>query len=829
MIRSSVPESASGLRPASAYFVVASVFVVVACWVGWIALGGPVWSGFRPTKEQDPAPEYTICDREGRPLAAFVQRLDLTLSPRAMWQAHTPQTIVVGLAKALGAPVTAQQLLERVMPDAKQGVVRTGWKLDPAQAQALDRFLRHGSTDPEALPNPIRGLWVERADGRPANAQPAASTYRLAWQPLVALSQETRESHLSRQKKNPLRWSRELADGIAQALYGDRALRPGLSDEKQLERQRAAIWEGLMPTRFVAALPDFDATRAPEVWNLLNDQHVASHQMAIQRGRNRRYPLGPMRVLGGWGFIDKGEGERRVLAAFGLPPEEIATSQQRQNLIASLSPADRKRLDTAVWKEVANPEAIVGLELVCDELLDSDPWKNLERDPASFEFFRHRPIRQIARGQGGGARSYYVDSREASDAPRVVTTLDGRLQSEVGRQLDLVMERSKPALAMAIVVDVESGDVLAVDSREAYPFGGFAPTTHSYTPGSTTKVLVMACALEDGVVGPGETIDVGHGEYRIPGTHRIIHEAENPGKSGRISASECLAYSLNAGLVQIGLRVQPEALRGYFRKLHYAELPGTGFPGERPGMLPALPWKKSDVWASVCFGHGYLTTLWQHAAGLATVIRGGEWKPLRLLDRIEQGEGSWRLPRPPGERVFSPETCATVRDMMRLGAREGTGSPVAAPEKMQGAIVGTKTGTAQKVPTEVCLHVELAHQGAHAKAGTSCGKSCRAKLVGAERNHRSCYTSSMVIFGAREDGGREVMVYVVVDDKSAGERYGSRAAGPAAAAILREALGLTSRSEPLMTLDPRGFVPSLLPPSSKTSSRLPWNEEGQSR
>jgi cell division protein FtsI/penicillin-binding protein 2 len=136
---------------------------------------------------------------------------------------------------------------------------------------------------------------------------------------------------------------------------------------------------------------------------------------------------------------------------------------------------------------------------------------------------------------------------------------------------------------------------------------------------------------------------------------------------------------------------------------------------------------------------------------------------------------------------------------------------VASPEKLPGAIVGTKTGTAQKVPTEICLHVELAHQAWHAKQGTSCSKACRAKLSSVPRKHDDCYTSSMVIFGRRESGGRELMVYVVVDDKTAGERYGSAAAGPAAVAILREALGLTANAQPLVRVDENGFVLSALP------------------
>jgi cell division protein FtsI/penicillin-binding protein 2 len=169
--------------------------------------------------------------------------------------------------------------------------------------------------------------------------------------------------------------------------------------------------------------------------------------------------------------------------------------------------------------------------------------------------------------------------------------------------------------------------------------------------------------------------------------------------------------------------------------------------------------------------------------------------------------------------VFSAATCETVREMMKLGAREGTGRVVASPEKLPGVIAGTKTGTAEKVSTEVCLHVELEHQAKHAKQGTKCSKACRKKLTGAPRNHKSCYTSSMVIFGRRESGGRELLVYVVVDDRSSGERYGSAAAGPAATAILREALGLTANAEPLVQVDPNGFVPSTITPSTERGLR----------
>ena len=88
MKRSARLDSASGLRPASAFVVIAGVLTLVGIWVGRASLqGGGSRSPWTRT-EADPKPEYTVLDCEGRPLALFVQRLDLVMSPNAMWQSH---------------------------------------------------------------------------------------------------------------------------------------------------------------------------------------------------------------------------------------------------------------------------------------------------------------------------------------------------------------------------------------------------------------------------------------------------------------------------------------------------------------------------------------------------------------------------------------------------------------------------------------------------------------------------------------------------------------------------------------------------------------------
>src|SRR6185436_18618188 len=91
--------------------------------------------------------------------------------------------------------------------------------------------------------------------------------------------------------------------------------------------------------------------------------------------------------------------------------------------------------------------------------------------------------------------------------------------------LEQVMETHKPAVAMAIAIEVATGKVLAVDALDAYESSGFLPTVHTFTPGSTMKVLVMATAVDTGSVDLNQTFDSHNGHFVLDGK-REIHEAE---------------------------------------------------------------------------------------------------------------------------------------------------------------------------------------------------------------------------------------------------------------------------------------------------------------
>jgi cell division protein FtsI/penicillin-binding protein 2 len=799
-------ESASGLRPASAFVLIAIVLAVAAATVAHVAIGQNVKPRSYVQRDLDPDPEYTITDREGRPMALFVQRLDVVLSPNALWQAHTPDTLATAVAQVLGQDPNA--LLARMLPDADaRGVITARFTLDQGQASRIDRWLACGSAEGEGAEPPVQGLWIERD----AHAQ----CWRLRWHPVGALCEASRAAHGKKFESNPMRWSRWIADGLAQCLMGPDALAIG-DDEQTLEAQRAAVWADLMPSTWCVAVRGFDAPRAPELLELLNNEHVAWHQMRIARDRDRHYPAGQIALLGSWGFIEREEAQRRALLELGFDAQRLGDAAQRRSCAAELTPDERRVFGALTWQYLASPLPLSGLERASDSLLgNSAQWDFLDDWQAEYTFRRDRSVR------GKSTRAYFLSSKEASETPRVCTTFDALLQRQVGTLLDDLMKEHRPAVAMAIAVELATGDVLAVDARSQYEISGFAPLFHEFTPGSTMKVPVMACALESGAVTPTTPFDVGFTRHYQLGS-RTITEAESS-RTGHLTATECLAWSVNAGMVQVGLRVPAEFMHEKFLALHYGERPHSDLGGERAGLVPPLPWSREWTHASVSFGYELKMTLWQHAAALAAVVRGGEWLPLRIVDAVEQNGERYTLPRAQPERVFSPETCAQVRAMMQLGAREGTGKPVASPEKLPGLIVGTKTGTAQKTPSEICIHEELAHQAKHRRDGTKCSQSCRASLRGRREGHANCYTSSMCIWGSLEGTQREVMVLVVADEPRGNKgHFGSQVAGPTAVAILKEALGRTHLGDPTVPDVVAGFAPSAIK-SARTPDQ-PWAE-----
>ena len=770
-------DSASGLKPTTAFVLVAAVLGLIGLKAAKISF---LDEGEQPRNlMQQAVPDVTfdILDANGTPLALSVERLELVMSPNAAWQAHTPDRMAALLARALGPAYSEEKLLETMLPDAERGTIRVrseALALDAAQARAVHAWILAGAKREDAAPVPIQGIRIEKGERK--------DTYAIAWKPALLLSERTRaEQGVSK----PLDWSRRIADDLYACLHGT-PIREALGTDEEVAAARAEIWGALLPARFKLVVKEVPPEAALAVWNLLGEERVRAHQMDLRRVGRRAYPARadregrsnpPLAVLGSWGTLEPEDAEKAARLRLGLAPGSPLSAEE-----LDLLRGEAARL-------VYEPSPRDGIELLGQRILAGSEWQDLERRPERYTYLANQPTRQPL-------QRYFRELMPAGETPHLVTTLDVELQRQVRRQLEMVMEKHRPALAMAIAVEVATGKVLAVDAIDPYGMGGFLPTIHTFTPGSTMKVPVMAAALEAGVVRPDDKFDTFDGHMKLPG--REINEAENS-RTGIITAAEGLAYSCNAVLVQIGMRVAAEELRGRFVGLGYGQRPGSGLGPERPGYVRPLPWRPNWTHASVSFGHEMSVTLWQHAAALASIVRGGEYRPLTVIEAVEQAGVRRPLPLAPAHRVFAPHTCDQVREMMAMGARSGTGRTVYC-DHLE---MGTKTGTSEKVGNEVCLHVELQHNRDHGCRGA---KKCRKALVGAKRDHRTCYTSSMCAYARVPGTEREVLVLVVADEPRGGKRYGSEVAGPAAAAILEEALMTRRDGVRPPELSPEGFA-----------------------
>ena len=302
---------------------------------------------------------------------------------------------------------------------------------------------------------------------------------------------------------------------------------------------------------------------------------------------------------------------------------------------------------------------------------------------------------------------------EISSAPRqitpsipgndVVLTIDREIQSVTERVLGRAVRSYNAKAGSAVVLDVRTGQILAMASVPTFNPAKLTgdpearknrAVTDIFEPGSVNKVITASAALEEGLASPDELFDVPLGYQIGPKVFRDSHPPEKP----RLTFREIIEQSSNIGTIRIAERVGPKRLHAYLKKFGYGAVPGTGFPGEAPGlMLPPAQWSMTSL-PTISIGQGVSASLLQVANVFTTIGRGGEWVQPSLV-RGSVGEDGRLLPAPAPKtrRVVSTQTAGAVADML-VGVVEdkrGTCELCAVP----GYRVGGKTGTAQKPST----------------------------------------------------------------------------------------------------------------------------------
>lgn len=790
------------------------------------------------------SPRATLTDRHRTVLAASQPRLALVVSPFHLWLRHTPERVIGRLADVLDES-EPDELFRRLAPIDKDGFITVDrWPLTFEEALGLRDWIDRGGPSDEARLGPLPGLdlvpltladAVQQADHMDALLEGCEGPFfALRWQPQRLLSQVVRERfapHLVGKRGASSRWVATLARGLFEQLGGPRErerklqgatdlLLPGwkrVTEEPQAPRGVAAwterirkrlgskrtrpalgdpilrgtgvewVFGGLCPQRYTVILDPVSPSQVEPLREAFAQEQFSPYEAWLEPTHERVYPAGELALLGSYGWIERRDEQGQTQLEFS---------------------------------------ALSGLEHVAhDVLADFAPLLEADFGSQALGFLREgRASRfdyELKVPRQGWQHSYFREAAGALEPALVESTIDLNLQRFVGAKLEELQRDHDTALCMAIAIDLGTREVLALDWRDRYGFASFAPIQHQFTPGSTFKLVTMALALEGGHVHPESQFDVGESGhvtiYSNPdgtGRRRHIREAEGYAR-GVITAAECLARSSNGGMVQIGLRVpaetwQAETLRFGYGRIAAPELLARGMahPTGRVGEGRDDPgvWSRLRSHASVSFGDAVSTNLIQHAGVIASLLGGGVGRPLVFARAVEFGGRRFELESHTGEALISPATSKQLREMMQLGALEGTGRDL---ERPDGLVLATKTGTTEKLKFDVCQHnlgQAFEEALAHGELADWDPAQMHRKFRGQFRGSKSCYVSSIACLGADASGEREVLVMVVVDDAHGEEKFGSKVAGPTAVAILSEALDYTHLGALRGQRDASGFV-----------------------
>jgi cell division protein FtsI (penicillin-binding protein 3) len=268
-------------------------------------------------------------------------------------------------------------------------------------------------------------------------------------------------------------------------------------------------------------------------------------------------------------------------------------------------------------------------------------------------------------------------------------SIDIRLQRFLDQELTRAMQRFSAIGATAVVMDVNSGELLGLASLPGYDPN--VPKTISnealfnratlgvYEQGSTFKIFNTAMVLDTGRFTTASVFDASH---PIKIDRFTIHDYH--GQNRAMTVADIFKYSSNIGSAKMATEVGVETQRAFFEKMGMLKPVPVELPEVAQPLYPK-PWRKINM-MTIAYGHGMSVTPLHVVTGTAAVVNGGIYYPPTLVRRSVDRHADV------GRRVISEKTSRQMRDLLRLVVVEGTGRNADVP----GYEVGGKTGTAEK-------------------------------------------------------------------------------------------------------------------------------------
>lgn len=380
-----------------------------------------------------------------------------------------------------------------------------------------------------------------------------------------------------------------------------------------------------------------------------------------------------------------------------------------------------------------------------------------------------------------GAIKYFSDAKgnrlqlneiyeEPQDGINMTLTIDYKIQASLERELDNAVAKYNPDQALGIVMDPNSGEILAISSRPNFSPSNYQkytveeinrnlPIWATYEPGSTFKIITIAAALEEKLVDLEK--DTFHDSGSISVENARIR-CWKTGGHGSQTYLQVVENSCNPGFVALGLKMGKETLFDYIDKFGFGKKTGVDLNGEGTGIIFNLDRVGPVELATTAFGQGVSVTPIQQITAVSAAINGGYlYKPyiVKSLNEPETNSVIKENKKQFVRKVISDETSQKVRYALESVVSNGTGRPA----YIDGYRVGGKTGTAQKV-----------------KDGRY--------MVGN-------YIVSFIGFLPADNP--QAVVYIAIDNAKGVTQYGGTVAGPIARNVMLdiiEALDIKKRS-----------------------------------
>lgn len=279
----------------------------------------------------------------------------------------------------------------------------------------------------------------------------------------------------------------------------------------------------------------------------------------------------------------------------------------------------------------------------------------------------------------------------SADGRDVHLTIDSFLQYILNEEVKKQYDATNSEEAVGIIMDPQSGRILAATAygRDSNILRN-PIIQNQYEPGSTFKPIIIAAALEDGLIKDTDTFDVQDGE--ITKYRHTIKEASRHTR-GVLTLSEVLEKSSNVGMTLISDEIPKANFEGYLRDFGFGSRTGVDLPGEiNPYLQESRKWNGLKKY-TMSFGQGIAMTPLQLITAFSAIINDGKLYEPYIVDRITDEQGiviRRNVPTLKRENLISPQVSSKVRKMLESVVENG-----AVKAQVEGFEVGGKTGTAQ--------------------------------------------------------------------------------------------------------------------------------------